>query len=208
MRDGTEEGRSVMVESERKSVVKRETKETRINVELDLDGKGEVRVSTPYGFCDHMVSSLAHHGRFDLAASASGDTEVDAHHTVEDLGLVMGQALDEALGDKEGIARFGQALVPMDDSLATAVVDLSGRPYLVYDVHIPERDQWEFDMNLVKEFFRAFTNSGRMNLHLILNYGENYHHACEAVFKAAGRALSQAVSRDVEGLLSTKGSLG
>lgn len=197
-----------MVESERKSVVSRETRETRISVELDLDGKGEARVKTPYGFLDHMISSLAMHGRLDLSVSATGDTEVDAHHTVEDLGLLLGQALYEALGHKEGIGRFGQAMVPMDDSLATAVVDLSGRPFLVYDVHIPERDRWEFDVNLVKEFFQAFVNEGRMNLHLVLNYGSNYHHACEALFKSAGRALSQAVSRDVEGLLSTKGTLG
>ncbi|MFO8057128.1 MAG: imidazoleglycerol-phosphate dehydratase HisB [bacterium] len=196
-----------MVESERKATVNRETRETRISVVLDLDGKGDARIKTPYGFLDHMVGSLAMHGHLDLSVSAAGDTEVDAHHTVEDLGLALGQALYEALGDKEGIARFGQAMVPMDDSLATAVIDLSGRPYLVYDVHIPERERWEFDVNLVKEFFQALTNEGRMNLHIILNYGSNYHHACEALFKAAGRAISQAVSRDVEGLLSTKGTL-
>ena len=197
-----------MVEEKREATVNRETKETRISVELDLDGKGHTSVATPYGFLDHMICAMVHHGRFDLSASVAGDTEVDAHHTVADLGLVLGQALEEALGDKAGIARFGMAMVPMDDSLATAVVDLSGRPYLVYDVHIPERDRWEFDVNLVKEFFQALAATGRFNLHLKLNYGENYHHACEALFKAAGRALRQAVSRDVEGLLSTKGTLG
>ena len=178
----------------RRATVKRETKETRISVTLDLDGSGAVKIQTPYGFMDHMLSAFAKHALVDLSVSAQGDVEVDAHHTVEDLGLVVGEALLKALGDKAGITRFGSARTPMDESLASCAVDISGRPFLVYTAEIPERKQWEFDMNLVEEFFRALSSSARITLHLCLEYGNNYHHACEAMFKAAGRALGQAVS--------------
>jgi len=193
----------------RRAEVKRKTKETKISAELDLDGTGKVKAKTPYGFMDHMITALSKHALFDLTITATGDVEVDAHHTVEDLGLVLGEALLTALGDKKGIARFGSARVPMDESLASAVVDISGRPCLVYDVNIPKRRQWEFDCNLLKEFFQALASTARITLHLKLDYGDNYHHACEAVFKAAGRALCQACAPDprVKGVPSSKGTL-
>jgi imidazoleglycerol-phosphate dehydratase len=158
---------------------------------------------------DHMLTAMAKHALFDLEVVATGDIEVDAHHTMEDVGLALGEAFNQALGDKKGIRRFGAAFVPMDEALARGVADLSGRPYLVYDVKIPKSKQWEFDVNLVKEFFQAFANTARITLHLELVYGDNYHHCCEAVFKAAGRALRQAVERDprVSGVPSSKGLL-
>jgi imidazoleglycerol-phosphate dehydratase len=193
----------------KKAKVARKTSETSIEVEIALDGDGKVKVKTPYGFIDHMLTAMAGHGAFDLSVMAAGDVEVDAHHTFEDLGLTMGEAFAKALGDKKGVTRFGAASVPMDEALARAVVDLSGRPYLVYQVEIPERERWEFDVNLVKEFFQAFASSARITLHLSLEYGDNYHHCLEAVFKAAGRALRQAVAMDprMKGTPSTKGTL-
>ncbi len=189
--------------------VSRETAETQISASLNLDGAGDVKAQTPSGFMDHMLTAMCKHALFDLDLKAAGDMEVDAHHTVEDLGLVIGEALDVALGDKKGIKRFASAMVPMDESLATCVVDLSGRPYLVYDVNIPKKKQWEFDCNLVKEFFQALANSARITMHLHLEYGDNYHHCTEAIFKAAGRALRQAVEMDprVKGVPSSKGAL-
>lgn len=193
----------------RRGLASRETKETRITVDLILEGSGQARVRTPYGFMNHMLTAFARHSLFDLKVTAKGDVEVDAHHLMEDLGLVMGLALGRALGLKQGIRRFGEARAPMDESLASAAVDLSGRFYLVYDVIIPQRKQWEFDCNLAKEFFQAFAGAGLMNLHLRLEYGDNYHHALESLFKAAGLALRQAVERDprVKGVPSSKGSL-
>jgi len=193
----------------RKAAVSRKTKETDIKVELDLDGSGQVRVETPYGFVSHMITAMARHAAFDLALTASGDTEVDAHHTFEDLGLVIGEAISKALGDKKGITRFGAARVPMDESLASASVDISARPYLVYQADIPERKRWEFDVNLVPEFFRALAAEARITLHLELEYGDNYHHACEALFKAAGRALRAALAPDpaIKDSPSSKGKL-
>jgi len=188
----------------------RKTKETDIKVELNLDGSGKVSVSTGIGFFDHMLTAMARHALFDLTLSAKGDVHVDAHHTVEDVGIVLGAALAKALGDKKGIGRFGNAVVPMDEALARATVDLSDRPFLAYRVEIPERNRWEFDVNLIKEFFAALSQSGRFTLHIRLEYGENYHHCCEAVMKAAGRALRQACELDprVKGVPSTKGKLG
>jgi imidazoleglycerol-phosphate dehydratase len=188
----------------------RKTKETRISCTLDLDGSGNTEIKTPCGFMDHMITAMARHALFDLTIVAEGDLEVDAHHTVEDLGLTLGQAFLKAVGDKKGITRFGQALIPMDEALASCAVDVSGRPHFVYDVKIPERSQWEFDVNLVKEFFAALASTARITLHLRLLYGENYHHCCEALFKAAGRALRQAVSMDPreEGVPTSKGTLG
>jgi imidazoleglycerol-phosphate dehydratase len=193
--------------NERRAKVRRETAETAIRVGLNLDGRGRIEVKTPIGFLDHMLTAMAKHALFDLTLDAGGDVHVDAHHTAEDLGLVIGEAIAMALGDKAGIARFGAARVPMDEALASCVIDISGRPGLVYAVEVPERAQWEFDCNLVKEFFQALANSARITLHLRLDYGDNYHHCCEAVFKAAGRALRQAVALDprVEGVPSSKG---
>jgi imidazoleglycerol-phosphate dehydratase len=192
---------------DREAKVRRETAETRILARLNLDGRGRIEVKTPIGFMDHMLTALGKHALFDLAVEAAGDVQIDAHHTVEDLGLVIGEAVAMALGAKAGIARFGSAQVPMDEAMAAAVIDISGRPCLVYDVEIPGRAQWEFDCNLVKEFFQALANAAKITLHLRLAYGDNYHHCCEAVFKAAGRALRQAVALDprVEGVPSSKG---
>ena len=198
-----------MAAKKRKAELKRKTKETDIRLTLELDGSGRVQVKTPVAFLSHMVEAMMKHALFDLAAEAKGDLEVDAHHTVEDLGLVLGEAFLQAIGDKKGITRFGHAIVPMDEALATAAADISGRPYLVCEVNFPERDQWEFDMNLVREFFQAFVSAARLTLHLRLDHGSNYHHAAEALFKAVGRALGQAAARDprVKGAPSTKGKL-
>jgi imidazoleglycerol-phosphate dehydratase len=195
--------------AKREASVSRQTAETDIRAMLGFDGRGRVEVKTPLGFMDHMLTSWAKHALFDLTLTASGDVEVDAHHTVEDIGLVLGEAVATALGDRKGIRRFGWALVPMDEALAECALDLSGRPYLAYDVKIPDRSRWEFDCNLVKEFFQALASAGRLTLHLQLRAGDNYHHCCEAVFKAAGRALCQAVELDprVEGVPSSKGRL-
>src|SRR4030042_755112 len=157
-----------MATKARQATVKRKTKETEISLTLDLDGSGQVRAATPLGFMNHMLQSLAKHALFDLSVKARGDVEIDAHHTMEDLGLVLGEALNKALGAKKGLSRFGDATVPMDEALAQAVVDLSGRPFLDYRVEIPEREQWEFDANLVPEFFRALVRAGKVTLHLRL----------------------------------------
>jgi len=198
-----------MAGKKRKVTVKRETKETRITLTLDLDGSGQARAATPLGFLNHMLESLGQHALFDLSVQARGDVEIDAHHTVEDLGLVLGEALNQALGDKKKIHRFGYAVLPMDEALAQAVVDLSGRPFLDYQVEIPEREQWEFDANLVPEFFRALVSAGKFTLHLRLLAGTNYHHSLEAVFKSFARALRQAVTADPrqKGVPSSKGRL-
>ncbi len=195
--------------SKRAVKVERTTAETNISAELDLDGSGKIDVKGPVAFMDHMVTALSKHALFDLVLRAEGDVEVDDHHTAEDLGLVLGEAIAKAVGDKRGIRRFGQAHVPMDESLAWAAADFSGRPFLVYNVEIPERARWEFDCNLAREFFQALASAARINLHIKLEYGDNYHHALEAAFKAAGRAIGQAVSLDprIKGVLSTKDAL-
>jgi imidazoleglycerol-phosphate dehydratase len=192
----------------RQAAVTRETKETRIRLELALDG-GEISVNTGLPFMDHMLEAFARHGHFGLAVVAQGDLAVDAHHTVEDLGLVLGRALREALGDKQGIRRFGAAYVPMDEALARAVVDLSGRPCLAYRVTPPNRVSGGFDSRLFHEFFQALTNAGALTLHLDLLAGAEVHHAFEAIFKALGRALDQAAAHDPgsTGVPSTKGVL-
>jgi len=192
----------------RTASVTRETKETRIRLELLLDG-GAVSVMTGLPFLDHMLEAFARHGHFGLTVEAQGDLQVDAHHTVEDLGLVLGRALREALGDKQGIRRFGAAYVPMDEALARAVVDLSGRPCLAYRVTPPNRACGGFDSRLFHEFFRALTNAGALTLHLDLLAGAEVHHAFEAIFKALGRALDQAAAVDPgsTGVPSTKGVL-
>lgn len=189
--------------------VNRSTSETAIRLQLGLDGTGQRQIVTPIPFVDHMLDSFARHGFFDLEIEAKGDTHVDDHHTIEDIGIVLGTALKEALGDKGGIRRFGWASVPLDETLAEVVVDLSGRPFLVYHVTFTHRDVKGFDLGLFEDFFQALVNQGGLNLHVNVHYGRNPHHMMEAVFKAFAKALDQATSEDerVTGILSTKGSL-
>ena len=193
----------------RRASVRRRTTETDVAVELELDGQGSYRVKTGLPFFDHMLAQLAKHGLFNLTLRAKGDLEVDAHHTMEDVGLALGEALARALGDRAGIRRYGQATVPMDDALGWVAVDLSGRPYLAYRADGLAGKIGEFDAALLKEFFRAFATALRANLHIGILYGENTHHMAEAVFKAMGRALDAAVAVDprVKGIPSTKGTL-
>ena len=193
----------------RKASIERVTKETQIRLSLDLDGKGKAKICTSVPFLDHMLDLFTRHGLFDMEVEAKGDIDIDFHHTVEDIGIVLGQAFREALGDKKGIHRYGQASVPMDETLAAVAIDLSGRPYLVYNVRIPKVKIGEFDVELVREFFQAFVNNCGANLHVNVMYGENVHHILEACFKAAARALDQATRVDprIEGVLSTKGKL-
>ena len=193
----------------RRAVITRATKETNIRVEWSLDGTGKTRIKTPIPLLDHMLDLLGRHGFFDLAVQAKGDTHIDDHHTVEDIGIVLGDALKQALGDKKGIRRFGFASVPLDETLAQVTVDLSGRPYLVYNAQLPNRRIKDFDLYLFQDFFEAFVAHGAFNLHVNVLYGRNPHHIIEATFKALAKALDQATSLDgrVKGVLSTKGSL-
>lgn len=194
---------------DRSAKVERATTETRIAIRLGLDGSGTASVSTGLPFMDHMLTAWARHGRFDLEIEAGGDLEVDAHHTLEDLGLVLGQALREALGDKSGIARFGAALIPMDDALVRVVLDCSGRPWLRYHVQPDTREVGGFHVRLFREFFQALVNAGGLTLHIDLLAGAEVHHIFEALFKAFGRALGQATGLDPNqaGIPSTKGVL-
>ncbi len=191
------------------AAVDRSTSETAIHVELGLDGTGERRIATPVPFVDHMLDAFARHGLFDLVLEAKGDTHIDDHHTVEDIGMVLGSAITEALGDKSGIRRFGWATVPLDETLAEVVVDLSGRPFLVYNVTLSHREVKGFDLGLFEDFFQALTTQGGLNLHVNVRYGRNPHHMIEAVFKAFAKAMDQATRRDdrVVGVPSTKGVL-
>ena len=193
----------------REAKVARKTKETAISVELALDGPGAAKVKTGVGFLDHMLDLLARHGGLALTAQAKGDVHVDDHHVVEDMGIVLGQALKKALGKKEGIARYGWAVVPMDEALVMCAVDLGGRPYLSYEISLPAKRVKQFDTELVEEFFRALVNAAGMNVHLRQLAGRNTHHVIEAAFKAFARALGQAVevSGRVKGVPSTKGLL-
>ena len=195
----------------RSAAIARKTAETDIRIRLDLDGRGEHAIATGIPFLDHMLAQVARHGHFDLAVEASGDLHVDLHHTVEDVGIALGDAVSQALGDKAGIARYGAARVPMDESLASAVVDLSGRPYLVFQApQIRGQRIGEFDADLVREFFQGLTSHLRANVHVQVEYGQNAHHMVEAVFKALGRALDHATlldPRDAGVIPSTKGSL-
>jgi imidazoleglycerol-phosphate dehydratase len=186
----------------------RSTAETQIRLGLDLDG-GDSRAETGVGFLDHMLDLLARHGRLGLTVEASGDLETGAHHTVEDVGIVLGQALDEALGDRAGIRRYGSALVPMDESLAECAIDISGRPFLVFEADLPATSIAGFDSELTEEFFRAVANSAKLTLHVTVRRGSNAHHMIEACFKAFARALRVAVSVDPDesGVPSTKGTL-
>ncbi|MBQ5484696.1 MAG: imidazoleglycerol-phosphate dehydratase HisB [Lachnospiraceae bacterium] len=193
----------------RSSEITRKTKETDITCRLDLDGSGKAEISTGIGFFDHMLNGFARHGFFDLTLSCEGDLFVDCHHTIEDCGIVLGEAIREALGDKAGITRFGSSLLPMDETLIQCAIDLSGRPYLVFNETFDVERVGSFDTEMVKEFFYAVSYSAGMNLHIDQIHGENAHHIIEGTFKAFGRALSEAVSMDsrVHGVLSTKGSL-
>lgn len=193
----------------RKAKSSRKTKETEISVELDLDGNGTAEIQTGIPFFNHMLEIFTRHGLFDLKIRAQGDIEVDYHHTVEDVGLVLGQAFKDGLGDKQGIARFGDASVPLDETLAEVVVDLSGRPFLSYNVKIRPGRVGDFDTDLPHEFFQAFANQLGMNLHINLVQGENPHHIIEACFKALARAMEKAtrVNPRIKGVMSTKGSL-
>lgn len=193
----------------RKASVERRTNETDITVELNLDGKGGTEVKTGVGFMDHMLTLLGVHGFFDLRISARGDVEVDDHHTVEDLGICLGQALAECLGDKKGITRYAHSYIPMDEALVRVCVDLSNRSYLSFNVDLPDQKVGKFDTALTKEFMRALVLHSGMTLHVDLLQGENTHHIIEAVFKALGRAISGAAAVDerVRGHLSSKGTL-
>lgn len=189
--------------------INRKTSETDIELTLELDGKGEATADTGIGFFDHMLKSFAKHGLFDLNVKIKGDLHVDCHHTVEDAGIVLGTAIKKALGDKSSIKRYGSFLLPMDEALVLCAVDLSGRPYLVYDAEFKDERVGYFDTTMAKEFFYAVSYSAGMNLHIKEMYGENSHHIIEAMFKAFARALDEAVTLDkrVEGLPSTKGAL-
>jgi len=193
----------------RVATVARKTKETDIRLELHLDGDGRSAVTTGIPFLDHMLELFAKHGLFDVTVQARGDLEVDYHHTVEDVGLVLGQALRDALGDKAGIRRFGEATVPLDEALVQTVVDLSGRPFLAYDVRIKQAKIGSFDVELIHDFLLALVNQAGMNLHVRMLSGRNPHHIVEATFKGLARALDVATQRDprVRGVLSTKGTL-
>ena len=186
----------------------RKTKETEISLELSLDG-GESSIATGVGFLDHMLDLVARHGRLGLRIEATGDLETGAHHITEDVGIVLGQALDEALGDRAGIRRYGAALVPMDESLGECAIDISGRPYCAFRATLPPTSIAGFDTELAEEFFRAVANNAKMTLHLHVHYGDNAHHMIEAAFKAFARALRVALSVDPgeEGVPSTKGLL-
>jgi imidazoleglycerol-phosphate dehydratase len=193
----------------RVATVARKTKETDIRLELHLDGDGRCTVKTGIPFLDHMLELFSRHGLFDLTVQARGDLEVDYHHTVEDVGLVLGQAMREALADKVGIRRFGEATVPLDEALVQTVVDLSGRPFLAYDVRIKQAKIGSFDVELIHDFLLALVNQAGMNLHVRMLAGRNPHHIVEATFKGLARALDVATQRDprVRGVLSTKGTL-
>jgi len=193
----------------RQAKFSRETKETSIKAELKLAGSGRHNIDSTIPFLDHMLSLMAAHGLFDLKLKARGDTQVDFHHTVEDVGICLGKVLKQALGEKEGIQRYGSAFVPMDESLASVHVDLSGRPCLVYDCALRRKKIGNFDTELVKEFFQALVNNAAITLHAQIIYGSNGHHMLESLFKAFGRALRQAAIKDekVRGVLSTKGRL-
>ena len=194
----------------RTAKVERKTRETQVAVSLNLDGSGKGRIQTPIPFLTHMLELMAKHGLFDLTLRARGDVAVDEHHTMEDVGIVLGEAFRKALGDKAGVRRYGSAQVPMDEALAAVSLDLSGRPFLVYNVSLPRRERIKgLDVRLFEDFFLAFVNHSGTTLHVNLHYGRNAHHILEGIFKAFGKALDQATQVDprVKGVPSTKGRL-
>ncbi|HOV25602.1 MAG TPA: imidazoleglycerol-phosphate dehydratase HisB [Pseudobacteroides sp.] len=193
----------------RKAQINRKTLETDISLSINIDGKGEGKIETGIGFFDHMLNLFTKHGLFDMELKAVGDLHVDCHHTVEDVGIVLGQAISKALGDKKSIKRYGMSYVPMDEALAMVVLDLGGRPYLVFDAQYGSEKVGDMDTQMVEEFFRAVSVNAGMNLHVKLLYGSNSHHIIEAIFKAFGRALDEAARIDdrIEGVMSTKGTI-
>lgn len=194
----------------RRAVIDRQTQETQIHLELDLDGTGQSEISTGVGFLDHMLTLFARHGLFDLTVKSTGDLHIDDHHTVEDVGICLGQAILEAVGNKKGIFRYGHMTLPMDETLVTTALDLSGRVAIAWNVVIGVEKIGTFDSQLAEEFWRGVAQQTRMNLHILLHYGSNGHHIVEAIFKCTARALRQAVSidpRSSESIPSTKGTL-
>jgi imidazoleglycerol-phosphate dehydratase len=193
----------------RKALVERQTRETNILVEVDLDGTGKSNIATPLPFLSHMLDQIARHGSIDLTVRAEGDIEIDGHHTTEDVGIVLGAAVLQALGDRAGIRRYGSATLPMDEALVTAAIDLSGRPFFVFRVPLPKAKIGDFDVELCEVFFEAFARTAQANLHIKLHEGSNLHHIVEISFKAFARALRAAVEFDprAPGIPSTKGSL-
>ncbi|MFD2991492.1 imidazoleglycerol-phosphate dehydratase HisB [Fictibacillus nanhaiensis] len=193
----------------RQHTIERNTKETQISLALNIDGEGQADIQTPVPFLNHMLDAIARHGHFDLTVNAAGDVEIDDHHTTEDVGICLGQAIQGALGDKRGIKRYGNAFVPMDETLAQVVIDLSNRPHLEFRAEFPSQKVGTFDTELVHEFFWKLALEARMNLHVIVHYGSNTHHIIEAIFKAFTKALDEATQIDprVKGVPSTKGML-
>ncbi len=198
-----------MAPKARKAKIVRNTKETQITVELNLDGQGKYKIRTPIPFLNHMLEAFAKHGLFDLTVVAKGDVDVDLHHTVEDVGITIGEAFKKALGDKKGIRRYGHFTLPMDEVLTSAAVDFSGRPCMVYEVKLKSGRIGAFDVELVPEWFQGFTNAAQINLHLNNWYGRNRHHIVESLFKAFAKAVSMATERNprIKGIPSTKGKL-
>ena len=190
---------------ERIATINRDTKETKINMNLNIDGSGENHINTGVGFIDHMLTNISKQGYIDLDVTADGDLDVDCHHTVEDVGIVLGKCISKALGDKAGIKRFGQAIVPMDEALVLCAIDFSGRAYLNFDAHFTVPALGLFDLEMVEEFFRAFCVAAGVTLHINVYYGKNDHHKVEAIFKAFGRALKQAVKIESDRIPSSKG---
>ena len=193
----------------RSTSITRATAETSISLDFSIDGSGETDIQTGVGFFDHMMTLFTKHGLFDLKVKCDGDIEVDQHHTVEDIGIVLGQAFYESIGTKEGIDRYANVTIPMDEALSTVSIDISGRPFFVYNVEGLKDKVGEFDTELVEEFFQAFVSHAKVTLHINLQYGKNTHHIIESIFKAFGRALSAAskINPDVKGIPSTKGML-
>lgn len=192
------------------SHIERKTTETNIKLKFAIDGQGKGKINTGIPFLDHMLTLFTKHGLFDLTIDAVGDLEIDYHHTVEDIGIVLGKAIAQAVGDKKGIRRYGSALIPMDETLASVALDISGRPYIVYNVSLPKRGKIkEFEADLIEDFFQALVTNSGITLHINLRYGRNIHHIFEAVFKAFARALDEATTIDsrVSGVPSTKGKL-
>lgn len=194
---------------ERKSVVNRETKETNISIKLNIDGTGINEINTGIGFLDHMLTHISKHGFFDLEVKATGDLDVDSHHTIEDVGIVLGKSIKEALGDKTGIKRYGSAIIPMDEALALCAIDISGRPLYISNAKFTVERLGSFDTEMVEEFFRAVCINSGINMHIKILDGKNNHHIAEAMFKAFGKALDEATQIDtrIKGVLSTKGTL-
>lgn len=195
--------------AERIAEIVRKTRETDIRLRLDLDGSGRSEVASGVGFLDHMLELFARHALMDLDVACRGDLQVDAHHTTEDIGICLGQAIDRALGDRSGISRYGHSVLPMDETLVTCAVDLGGRPYWAWQAPMPSPKIGDFDSELVADFWQAVAVQGRMNLHVLLHYGRNTHHVSEAIFKGLARSLRDSTARDPrrQGVPSTKGSL-